>query len=130
MDIEGVRLGLRCGEDESDPPRPPSNAARQLICFGKGVAGYREYEYQKLRSHAGFFSSSACAYNVEKQQSPDVLPLKEPDAYPAMLEECYGQEKHESTTRWSQLTSKNAAPRLCDVAQCVGVKPSLRGFTN
>jgi len=40
-----------------------------------------------------FFSSSACAYNVELQKSPDVQALKESDAYPAMAERGYGWEK-------------------------------------
>jgi GDP-D-mannose 3',5'-epimerase len=40
-----------------------------------------------------FFSSSACAYNTDLQQSPDVLALKESDAYPAMAERGYGWEK-------------------------------------
>jgi nucleoside-diphosphate-sugar epimerase len=40
-----------------------------------------------------FFSSSACAYNVELQKSPDVRALKESDAYPAMSERGYGWEK-------------------------------------
>lgn len=40
-----------------------------------------------------FFSSSACVYNGEKQTSPDVVPLKEADAYPAMPEDGYGWEK-------------------------------------
>jgi nucleoside-diphosphate-sugar epimerase len=40
-----------------------------------------------------FFASSACVYNAEKQSTPDVLPLKEDDAYPAMPEDGYGWEK-------------------------------------
>jgi len=40
-----------------------------------------------------FFSSSACAYNVELQRRPDVTALKEADAYPAMAERGYGWEK-------------------------------------
>src|SRR6202035_4571933 len=40
-----------------------------------------------------FFSSSACVYNVEKQQSPDAAALKELDAYPADAEDGYGWEK-------------------------------------
>jgi nucleoside-diphosphate-sugar epimerase len=40
-----------------------------------------------------FFSSSACVYNADKQSSPDVVPLKEEDAYPAMPEDGYGWEK-------------------------------------
>jgi nucleoside-diphosphate-sugar epimerase len=40
-----------------------------------------------------FYSSSACAYNVEKQRSAEVVALKEADAYPAMPEDGYGWEK-------------------------------------
>jgi nucleoside-diphosphate-sugar epimerase len=40
-----------------------------------------------------FYSSSACVYAADKQTSPDVLPLKEADAYPAMPEDGYGWEK-------------------------------------
>ncbi len=40
-----------------------------------------------------FFSSSACAYNTELQQDPNVRALKELDAYPAMAERGYGWEK-------------------------------------
>ena len=40
-----------------------------------------------------FFSSSACVYNAEKQKSPDVVALKEEDAYPALPEDGYGWEK-------------------------------------
>jgi GDP-D-mannose 3', 5'-epimerase len=40
-----------------------------------------------------FFSSSACAYNTDLQKNPQVLALKESDAYPAMAERGYGWEK-------------------------------------
>jgi len=40
-----------------------------------------------------FYASSACVYNAEKQSSPDVVALKESDAYPAMPEDGYGWEK-------------------------------------
>jgi nucleoside-diphosphate-sugar epimerase len=40
-----------------------------------------------------FYSSSACVYAAEHQVSPDVIPLKEADAYPAMPEDGYGWEK-------------------------------------
>ena len=40
-----------------------------------------------------FYSSSACVYAAEKQVSPEVVPLAEPDAYPAMPEDGYGWEK-------------------------------------
>jgi nucleoside-diphosphate-sugar epimerase len=40
-----------------------------------------------------FFSSSACAYNVELQKDPHARALRESDAYPAMAERGYGWEK-------------------------------------
>lgn len=40
-----------------------------------------------------FYSSSACVYAEGKQSSPDVVPLREDDAYPAMPEDGYGWEK-------------------------------------
>jgi nucleoside-diphosphate-sugar epimerase len=47
--------------------------------------------------HAGvqrlFYSSSACVYAAGKQGSPEVEPLREADAYPAMPEDGYGWEK-------------------------------------
>ena len=40
-----------------------------------------------------FYSSSACVYRADKQDSADVAPLREKDAYPAMPEDGYGWEK-------------------------------------
>ena len=40
-----------------------------------------------------FYSSSACVYAADKQSSPEVVPLKEEDAYPALPEDGYGWEK-------------------------------------
>src|SRR2546428_1832884 len=40
-----------------------------------------------------FYASSACVYAADKQVSPDVIALKESDAYPAMPEDGYGWEK-------------------------------------
>ncbi len=40
-----------------------------------------------------FYASSACVYAADKQKSEDVVPLAEPDAYPAMPEDGYGWEK-------------------------------------
>ena len=40
-----------------------------------------------------FFSSSACVYPAMRQDAPDVAPLREDDAYPAMPEDGYGWEK-------------------------------------
>ena len=40
-----------------------------------------------------FFSSSACAYNKDLQDKPNISGLKESDAYPANPEDGYGWEK-------------------------------------
>ncbi len=40
-----------------------------------------------------FYSSSACVYPISKQESPEVVPLKESDAYPADPDNEYGWEK-------------------------------------
>jgi nucleoside-diphosphate-sugar epimerase len=40
-----------------------------------------------------FYASSACVYNARKQARPDVIALKESDAYPALPEDGYGWEK-------------------------------------
>jgi GDP-D-mannose 3',5'-epimerase len=40
-----------------------------------------------------FYSSSACVYAADKQESPEVQPLREEDAYPALPEDGYGWEK-------------------------------------
>ncbi len=40
-----------------------------------------------------FFASSACVYPAYRQTTPEVVPLKEVDAYPAMPEDGYGWEK-------------------------------------
>jgi GDP-D-mannose 3',5'-epimerase len=40
-----------------------------------------------------FYSSSACVYAAEKQETPEVPALRESDAYPAMPEDGYGWEK-------------------------------------
>jgi len=40
-----------------------------------------------------FYSSSACVYAAGRQESPEVEPLRESGAYPAMPEDGYGWEK-------------------------------------
>ena len=50
-------------------------------------------EAQKAGVERFFYSSSACVYAAEHQTSPEVVPLKEEDAYPAMPEDGYGWEK-------------------------------------
>lgn len=48
---------------------------------------------RESRAERFFYSSSACVYNGEKQTNPDVVALKEADAYPALPEDGYGWEK-------------------------------------
>ncbi|MBM0740843.1 NAD-dependent epimerase/dehydratase family protein [Phormidium sp. CLA17] len=48
---------------------------------------------QKFGVKRFFFSSSACIYPAYRQTTPDVVALKESDAYPAMPEDGYGWEK-------------------------------------
>jgi GDP-D-mannose 3',5'-epimerase len=53
------------------------------LLLASTAAGVRRY----------FYASSACVYNIAKQQTPRVTPLREEDAYPAMPEDGYGWEK-------------------------------------
>src|SRR3982751_3668318 len=66
-----------------------------------------------------FFSSSACAYNTELQKKPDVVALKESDAYPAMAERGYGWEKLVSEMfcqeYWAERGMKTAIARFHNV---------------
>jgi len=48
---------------------------------------------QKYGVQRYFFSSSACIYPAYRQTTPNVIALKESDAYPAMPEDGYGWEK-------------------------------------
>ncbi|MGB7848100.1 MAG: NAD-dependent epimerase/dehydratase family protein [Candidatus Acidiferrum sp.] len=66
-----------------------------------------------------FFSSSACAYNTQLQQDPNVRALKESDAYPAMAERGYGWEKLMSEMfcqeYWAERGLKTAVARFHNV---------------
>jgi len=66
-----------------------------------------------------FFSSSACAYNTDLQQDPNVRALKESDAYPAMAERGYGWEKLMSEIfcqeYWAERGLKTAIARFHNV---------------
>ena len=53
------------------------------LCMAANEAGVERY----------FFASSACVYNADKQRDPNVVALKEEDAYPALAEDGYGWEK-------------------------------------
>lgn len=48
---------------------------------------------REVHAERFFFASSACVYAQDKQLTPDIVPLKESDAYPAMPEDGYGWEK-------------------------------------
>ena len=48
---------------------------------------------KKYKVKKYFFSSSACAYNINHQQNTFIQGLREEDAYPAMPEDGYGWEK-------------------------------------
>jgi nucleoside-diphosphate-sugar epimerase len=48
---------------------------------------------REFGSERYFYSSSACVYAADHQRSPDVVALREEDAYPAMPEDGYGWEK-------------------------------------
>jgi GDP-D-mannose 3',5'-epimerase len=48
---------------------------------------------REARTNRFFYASSACVYNAQKQTSPNVVALKESDAYPALPEDGYGWEK-------------------------------------
>lgn len=40
-----------------------------------------------------FYASSACVYNAEQQNTPNLTALAEPDTYSALLDEGYGRKK-------------------------------------
>jgi len=48
---------------------------------------------RQARALRYLYTSSACVYPIYKQQTPDVTPLREEDAYPADPEDGYGWEK-------------------------------------
>ena len=48
---------------------------------------------KKFEVERFFYASSACVYAADKQVSPEVVALKEGDAYPAQPEDGYGWEK-------------------------------------
>jgi nucleoside-diphosphate-sugar epimerase len=65
-----------------------------------------------------FFSSSACAYPTYKQESAEIIPLKEADAYPADPDNEYG---------WEKLFSE----RLClDYSEDFGLVTRIARFHN
>jgi GDP-D-mannose 3',5'-epimerase len=66
-----------------------ANIARNNILINAHIL-----EASRINSVSRFlFSSSACVYAQYKQNSPDIAPLREEDAYPADPEPGYGWEK-------------------------------------
>jgi len=74
---------------------------------------------QQAGAQRFFYSSSACVYNTDLQQDPDVRALKESDAYPAMSERGYGWEKLLSEMfceeYWAERELKTAIARFHNV---------------
>jgi len=70
------------------------HAYHAKIAFENSVISNHTLEASRINDVGRFlFSSSACIYPLYLQESPDVTPLKESDAYPAMPEDAYGWEK-------------------------------------
>ena len=107
-EVTNLRLDLR----EKDACYQAVGGARFVFNFAADMGGMGYIETHKadcmlsvminthlllaardLRAERYFFASSACVYVADKQSSPDVVPLKEADAYPAMPEDGYGWEK-------------------------------------
>ena len=107
-EVESLRLDLR----EKDACYQAVRGARYVFNLAADMGGMGFIETHKAdcmlsvmintnmlvaardQTTEGFFySSSACVYAADKQTSPDVVALKESDAYPAMPEDGYGWEK-------------------------------------
>jgi nucleoside-diphosphate-sugar epimerase len=107
-DAENLELDLRLLPDA----RAAVEGAREVFNLAADMGGMGYIELNKancmlsvlINTHllqasreAGverfFFSSSACVYAESKQSAPEVEPLRESDAYPAMPEDGYGWEK-------------------------------------
>ncbi len=107
-EVENTQLDLRlresCGEALKD--------ARQVYNLAANMGGMGYIEHNRalcmlnvlINTHLliaareqgverYFFASSACVYNTDRQRDPEVIPLREQDAYPALPEDGYGWEK-------------------------------------
>src|SRR6266702_1454469 len=108
-DVENLTLDL---QDRAACERALSGTVREVYNLAADMGGIGFIEHNKvlcmlsvlINTHLlmaaikvgvekFFFASSACVYAAGKQTSPDVTPLKESDAYPAMPEDGYGWEK-------------------------------------
>jgi GDP-D-mannose 3',5'-epimerase len=132
--VESLSLDL----SERDNCRRAAEAAVEVYNLAADMGGMgfiEKYRVECLRSilinthmleaayQAGaeryLFSSSACAYNIELQQDPNVRALKESDAYPAFPERGYGWEKLMSEIfcqeYWAERELKTFIPRFHNV---------------
>ena len=132
--VESLSLDL----SESDNCRRAAEGAVEIYNLAADMGGMgfiEKYRVECLRSilinthmleaayQAGaeryLFSSSACAYNIELQQDPNVRALKESDAYPAFPERGYGWEKLMSEIfcqeYWAERELKAFIPRFHNV---------------
>nr|WP_279348594.1 NAD-dependent epimerase/dehydratase family protein [Salinibacter ruber] len=76
------------GWASSSTTRPSACSACASTCIPNAFGTARDMDVGRY-----FYSSSACVYNAEKQDTPDVEPLSEEDAYPTLAEDGYGWEK-------------------------------------
>jgi GDP-D-mannose 3', 5'-epimerase len=107
-DVDNCTLDLR----ERDACAEAANGAREIYNLACDMGGMGFIETHKAdcmisvlinthmlmaardaKTERYFFASSACVYAAGKQTRPDVAPLTEEDAYPAMPEDGYGWEK-------------------------------------
>jgi len=107
-EVDNVQLDLR----EKDACRRAADGARFVFSFAADMGGMGFIETHKadcmlsvlIDTHLllaardcgverFFYASSACVYAADKQDTTDVRPLRESDAYPAMPEDGYGWQK-------------------------------------
>jgi GDP-D-mannose 3',5'-epimerase len=108
-DVENVKLDLR---DREQCDRAVAGGVTQIYNLAADMGGMGFIETNKALCMLSvlintqlleaarendvprfFFASSACVYPEGRQGSPEVAPLREDDAYPAMPEDGYGWEK-------------------------------------
>src|SRR5436305_4420202 len=109
QDVENLSLDLK---EYSAAQRAVSGGIRHVYNLAADMGGMGFIEHNKalcmlsvlINTHLllaardlgvqrFFFASSACVYAAGKQDTPQVEPLREQDAYPAMPEDGYGWEK-------------------------------------
>ncbi len=89
--VDGVDTVFNLAADMGGIGFIEKNRARCMLSVLTSVHMLRAAE--RLGVERYFYSSSACVYAAVHQDRPDVVGLREEDAYPAMPEEGYGWEK-------------------------------------